>query len=93
MQSTVSHSHLHSLDSVAVARAIEHCPKNTNRVKWGIIILKSIFFLVAVLHENKLTHTDLKPENILFVNSDYEVSYNPRKVTCEELGIKTVIVV
>lgn len=36
-------------------------------------------YAVNFLHENKLTHTDLKPENILFVNSDYEVSYNPRK--------------
>lgn len=93
MQSTVSPSHLYSLDSVAVARGIELCPKTMNRVKWRMIIKKNIFCFVAVLHENKLTHTDLKPENILFVNSDYEVSYNPRKVTCEELGIKTVIVV
>ncbi|XP_022287356.2 uncharacterized protein LOC111100034 isoform X3 [Crassostrea virginica] len=46
-------------------------------------------YAVNFLHENKLTHTDLKPENILFVNSDYEVTYNQRKVTCEELGIKT----
>ncbi|XP_061179583.1 cyclin-dependent kinase-like 5 isoform X2 [Saccostrea echinata] len=36
-------------------------------------------YAVNFLHENKLTHTDLKPENVLFVNSDYEVSYNPRK--------------
>ena len=35
---------------------------------------------MAVLHDHQLTHTDLKPENILFVNSDYEVVYNSRKV-------------
>ncbi|XP_055998380.1 cyclin-dependent kinase-like 5 isoform X3 [Ostrea edulis] len=46
-------------------------------------------YAVNFLHENKLTHTDLKPENILFVNSEYDVTYNQRKVTCEELGIKT----
>uniref|UniRef100_A0A8C6UUQ0 dual-specificity kinase n=1 Tax=Neogobius melanostomus TaxID=47308 RepID=A0A8C6UUQ0_9GOBI len=32
---------------------------------------------VRFLHKNKLTHTDLKPENILFVNSDYDLEYNP----------------
>lgn len=37
-------------------------------------------FSLAVLHDNKLTHTDLKPENILFVNSDYELTYNLEKV-------------
>lgn len=36
-------------------------------------------YAVQFLHENHLTHTDLKPENILFVNSDYDVSYNPKK--------------
>ncbi|KAK3088716.1 hypothetical protein FSP39_022949 [Pinctada imbricata] len=36
-------------------------------------------YAVNFLHENQLTHTDLKPENILFVNSDYDISYNPRK--------------
>lgn len=54
---------------------------------------KKYFFFVVVLYENKLIYIDLKLENILFVNFDYEVSYNLRKVTCEELGIKTVIVV
>lgn len=33
-----------------------------------------------VMHDNDLTHTDLKPENVLFVDSDYEVIYNSRKV-------------
>lgn len=32
---------------------------------------------VRFLHKNKLTHTDLKPENILFINSDYDLEYNP----------------
>ena len=35
----------------------------------------------SVLHANHLTHTDLKPENILFVNSDFDVSYNQKKVS------------
>ncbi|XP_070534023.1 dual specificity protein kinase CLK2-like [Ptychodera flava] len=34
---------------------------------------------VKFLHSNKLTHTDLKPENVLFVNSDFDVKYNPEK--------------
>ena len=38
-------------------------------------------FCVSVLHENQLTHTDLKPENILFVNSDFEVVYNSKRVS------------
>lgn len=37
-------------------------------------------YSVKFLHDNKLTHTDLKPENILFVDSDYELSYNSKKV-------------
>ncbi|XP_021356218.1 serine/threonine-protein kinase Nek5-like isoform X2 [Mizuhopecten yessoensis] len=36
-------------------------------------------YAVNFLHENQLTHTDLKPENILFVNSDADVTFNPRK--------------
>ena len=28
----------------------------------------------------KMSHTDLKPENMLFVNSDCNVTYNPRMV-------------
>ncbi|XP_020502149.1 dual specificity protein kinase CLK4 isoform X1 [Labrus bergylta] len=32
---------------------------------------------VKFLHKNKLTHTDLKPENILFVDSRYDMEYNP----------------
>jgi serine/threonine protein kinase len=39
-----------------------------------------LFFFEIVLHENSLTHTDLKPENILFVNSDYDIVLNQRKV-------------
>lgn len=38
-------------------------------------------YSVKFLHENKLTHTDLKPENILFVDSDYETTYNNKKVS------------
>jgi len=37
-------------------------------------------YAVKFLHDNRLTHTDLKPENILFVDSDYEVAYNAKKV-------------
>ena len=37
-------------------------------------------YAVKFLHECKLTHTDLKPENILFISSDWEVSYNAKKV-------------
>ncbi|KAM6953295.1 dual specificity protein kinase CLK4-like [Aplochiton taeniatus] len=33
---------------------------------------------VRFLHKNKLTHTDLKPENILFIDSEYDMKYNPR---------------
>lgn len=38
-------------------------------------------YAVKFLHDNKLTHTDLKPENILFVDSDYESTYNSKKVS------------
>lgn len=38
-------------------------------------------YAVKFLHENKLTHTDLKPENILFINSDYNTTFNARKVS------------
>ena len=34
---------------------------------------------LKVFH-SRLTHTDLKPENILFCSSDWEISYNARKV-------------
>lgn len=37
-------------------------------------------YSVKFLHDNKLTHTDLKPENILFVDSDYDIVHNPKKV-------------
>ncbi|RXG51700.1 Serine/threonine-protein kinase Doa [Armadillidium vulgare] len=36
-------------------------------------------YAVKFLHENKLTHTDLKPENILFCDSDFEITYDPKK--------------
>lgn len=38
-------------------------------------------YAVKFLHENKLTHTDLKPENILFISSDYNTTFNARKVS------------
>lgn len=38
-------------------------------------------YSVKFLHDNKLTHTDLKPENILFVDSDYDIVHNPKKVS------------
>ena len=43
-------------------------------------ITYQLIYAVKFLHECKLTHTDLKPENILFVTSDWETSYNPKKV-------------
>ncbi|XP_032809804.1 dual specificity protein kinase CLK2 isoform X1 [Petromyzon marinus] len=36
-------------------------------------------YAIKFLHDNKLTHTDLKPENILFVDSEYDIKYNPQK--------------
>ncbi|XP_038051681.1 dual specificity protein kinase CLK2-like [Patiria miniata] len=36
-------------------------------------------YAVKFMHDMKLAHTDLKPENILFVNSDYDIRYNPSK--------------
>lgn len=55
-------------------------------------------YAVKFLHDNKLTHTDLKPENILFVDSDYDVIYNAKKVSLrhyvyQQLGRKNVLVV
>ena len=49
---------------------------------------KLILSYSSVLHENKLTHTDLKPENILFLNSDYDVIYNARKVCFIDFNLK-----
>ena len=43
-------------------------------------ITYQLIYSVKFLHDCKLTHTDLKPENILFVSSDWETSYNPKKV-------------
>ncbi|KAG5325977.1 DOA kinase, partial [Acromyrmex heyeri] len=37
-------------------------------------------YAVKFLHDNKLTHTDLKPENILFVDSEYDSTYNNKKL-------------
>lgn len=37
-------------------------------------------YAVKFLHDSRLTHTDLKPENILFMDSDYELTYNSKKV-------------
>ena len=44
-----------------------------------------VVLLFSVLHDNQLTHTDLKPENILFVDSDFDITYNPKKVCFSEL--------
>lgn len=50
-------------------------------------------YAVRFLHDNKLTHTDLKPENILFVDSDFDISYNPKKVSFEiEIEIESSLV-
>lgn len=38
-------------------------------------------YSVQFLHDSKLTHTDLKPENILFVDSEYSISFNHKKVS------------
>lgn len=43
-------------------------------------IAYQLCYAVKFLHDNKLTHTDLKPENILFVDSDYDMTYNSKKV-------------
>lgn len=42
-------------------------------------IAYQLCYSVKFLHDNHLTHTDLKPENILFINSDYDITYNPKK--------------
>ena len=44
-------------------------------------------YAVRFLHDNKLTHTDLKPENILFVDSDFDISYNPKKVNLNNFSL------
>ena len=36
----------------------------------------------------RLTHTDLKPENILFCSSDWEISYNARKVRLKMISLE-----
>lgn len=47
-------------------------------------------YAVKFLHDSRLTHTDLKPENILFMDSDYELTYNSKKVlqrlACARIG-------
>ena len=40
-----------------------------------------ILLLHIDLHHTRLTHTDLKPENILFVDSDYDIYYDARRVS------------
>jgi len=42
-------------------------------------IAYQLCYAVKFLHDHKLTHTDLKPENILFVDSDYDLTYDPKK--------------
>lgn len=59
------------------------------------IVFNSFFFkgissFLSVLHKNKLTHTDLKPENILFINSDYDIEYNPDMVSVPNLSSKSL---
>ncbi len=39
-----------------------------------------VCYSVKFMHDNHLTHTDLKPENILFVDSDYELATDLKKV-------------
>ena len=34
-----------------------------------------------------MSHTDLKPENMLFVNSDCNVTYNPRMVCIKKFAL------
>ncbi|XP_072042558.1 dual specificity protein kinase CLK2-like [Amphiura filiformis] len=46
-------------------------------------------YAVKFMHDMKLTHTDLKPENVLFVNSDYNLHYNPSKKRDERIIKKT----
>ena len=40
-----------------------------------------VLYPILVLHENSLTHTDLKPENILFVDSEFDMMYNEKRVS------------
>nr|CAH7742381.1 unnamed protein product [Callosobruchus chinensis] len=44
-------------------------------------------YSVKFLHENKLTHTDLKPENILFVDSDYELRREVKRVKSTDVRL------
>ncbi|NWU90050.1 CLK1 kinase, partial [Upupa epops] len=46
-----------------------------------------LFFYLAILYLNKLTHTDLKPENTVFVTSDSVQECNS-KLKCEERTLK-----
>ena len=50
--------------------------------RYGYLYFIAVEFihLFSVLHDNRLTHTDLKPENILFVDSDYDLVYNEKRV-------------
>lgn len=49
-------------------------------------------YAVKFLHDNKLTHTDLKPENILFVDSDYDSTYNNKKVCAAAAVVISTII-
>ncbi|XP_045581351.1 probable serine/threonine-protein kinase dyrk2 isoform X2 [Procambarus clarkii] len=57
--------------------------KDNNYRPYGLEQVRHISYqlcyAVKFLHDNKLTHTDLKPENILFVDSDYNLTYDPKK--------------
>lgn len=54
-------------------------------------IAYQLSYAVKFLHDNKLTHTDLKPENILFVDSDYDMTYNNKKVSPYSLNRITIL--
>jgi len=69
--------------------------KENNYVPYPMEQARHIIYQLCValkfLHNNALTHTDLKPENILFVNSGYDVIYNPRKKRDERIVRDTSI--
>ncbi|KAF4521967.1 hypothetical protein B566_EDAN009495 [Ephemera danica] len=70
--------------SHSLSRCFESCKvKDNNYQPYPLEQVRhmgyQLCYAVKFLHENRLTHTDLKPENILFVDSDYEIAYNPKK--------------